>query len=298
MQRHFLKMNGAGNDFVVFDARKEKLSLNSDQVRALSSRENEVTQGCDQLIIIEKSWRADAFMRIYNADGGEVDACGNATRCVGDLLLREDHPDNLVTIRTNADTLKCRMTDDEFYIRRFGDAVVSAEMGVPTFNWKKIPLSSEFDDAALEKIAQELGIWDVQGAACVGMGNPHVVFFVETLPVTDKLCEMGEKIRDKKIEMFAKHGVNLTIAQLGSSGETIFSKVYERGAGLTKSCGTAACATAVAAVQLGYRRKNTNIEIQQLQNGTATLFIRWEASTDRVFLIGPVEEEFEGVVEL
>jgi diaminopimelate epimerase len=297
MKLPFIKMNGAGNDFVVFDARKTSLTLTRQHVIALASRNNAVTRGCDQLIIMEPSDKADVFMRIYNHDGGEVDACGNATRCIGwKLIQQKNNPTAQVSIETNSGVLNCRQVVSVEYPPAFlnCDAFIEADMGIPYFKPEEIPVSGEFTAALLKNIAKELGIEAVESATCVGMGNPHVVFFVSKLPTLELLERVGEQI--KTIPLFMPQGVNLTIAEI--SGTAIFAYVYERGAGVTKSCGTAACATAVAAIQLGQRKKNTDIQIQQLQRKAEDLFVRWENKSNHVFLIGPVKEEFARSVEL
>ena len=167
-------------------------------------------------------------------------------------------------------------------------------MGHPRFTAGEIPVGNEFSNADLRVIAQDLGIDFLLDAACVGMGNPHVVFFVSELPPLLVLESAGEWI--KTIPLFEHHGVNLTIAKVGE--QAIFAYVYERGAGVTKSCGTAACATAVAAVTLGYRNKDIDIEIYQEQNGSTNLMVRWESKSNDVFLVGGVKTEFEGVVDV
>jgi len=295
MKTPFIKMHGAGNDFVVFDARKTPLSLNFEQVRALASRANATTRGCDQLIIMEPSKKADVFMRIYNSDGGEVDACGNATRCIGWKIIEENgNPRFTASIETNAGLLSCRMNEDVTHHYRGDGMVMEADMGAPRFRPDEIPLSGEFNSAILRGVAQSLGIQALVDATCVGMGNPHVVFFVSRLPTLPQLETAGEKI--KSVELFSPHGVNLTIAEI--SDTAIFAYVYERGAGITKSCGTAACATAVAAIRLGYRKKDVDMQVQQLQRQAEDLFVRWESGSDHVFLIGPVKKEFDGIADV
>ena len=317
---NFTKMNGAGNDFVVIDARDQRSEvggqwsgkLSAEQIRQLSSRDNAATKGCDQLLILKRSEKADVFMQIYNADGSEVDACGNATRCIGWMIIKKNNipPYENATIETNAGLLSCKITSrsDTPPNYKGSDALIEADMGKPTFDWQQIPLDYEYNDKILLEIGKQLGIEGVEKAICVGMGNPHIVFFVESLPFKnplnpdskDVLKTAGEKIRDGKIDLFKKHGINLTIAEIPNKTqpETIFSMVYERGAGITKSCGTAACATAVAAIKLGYREKDFDIDIQQMQCAIASLIVRWESKNDHIKLIGIVETEFEGEVEV
>jgi diaminopimelate epimerase len=297
MRLPFIKMNGAGNDFVVLDARLTEMIFTPEQIRDIATRSNEITGGCDQVIIMESSKKADVFMRIYNADGGEVDACGNATRCIGWKIVQEKNdPLYHVKIETNAGTLWCRqVVSTEFPAGLLrADAMMEADMGSPRFDAGQIPVSGDYNDAALARIAEKLGLEEMSGDACVGMGNPHVVFFVAKLPSLKLLETAGEQI--KEVLLFKKHGVNLTIATVGK--EAIFAYVYERGAGITKSCGTAACATGVAAIKLGYRQKDKDIWVQQLQSEAEDLFVRWEHKSDQVFLIGPVKKEFERVLNV
>jgi diaminopimelate epimerase len=298
MQRHFLKMNGTGNDFVVFDARRGPVALSPDLIRALAARDNNITGGCDQVIVMEPSKKADIFMRIYNADGGEVDACGNATRCIGwKIIEAKGDPNYLASVETNAGMLTTQqVVRSDLPVNRYGDsdALIEADMGKPVFTPSQIPVSGEYDEATLRNIAATLGIEGLLSATCVGMGNPHVVFFVNKLPGLPFLEVAGEHI--KSAPLFMPHGVNLTIAEVADTA--IFAYVYERGAGITKSCGTAACATGVAAVTLGYREKNTNILIQQRQRRAEDLYVRWSSKSDHVHLIGPVKTEFERIVSL
>jgi diaminopimelate epimerase len=290
----FYKMHGAGNDFVVIDARNTPLSLNEDGVRMLAARSNAATKGCDQLIILEPSTNAGVFMRIYNADGSQVDACGNATRCVGDILLREHSKQTSVSIETKAGVLHCCVSNNAFFDANA--TVITASMGAPRFEWKDIPLSKNYTQEELKNIAQHYGVSDCVGAMCIGMGNPHVVFFTKDAPADSKLVEfLGKKLPNHPL--FMNDGVNVTLAS-ASNPEMIIAYVYERGAGLTKSCGTAACATAVAAVQLGLRAKDADIHIQQRQIVPLDLFIRWESKNNTVQLIGPVETEFTSSVKL
>lgn len=295
MQIPFIKMSGAGNDFVVIDAREEHIQLSEAHIRAIASRDNEVTKGCDQLIVLEPSSRADVFMHIFNPDANEVNACGNATRCIGWKIIEEKGNEAYVAkVETNAGILKCRLNEDVTNYYRNRGTVVEANMGSPRFEPDQIPVGGTFNSALLGKIAREIGLNNFVDGTCVGMGNPHVVFFVNHLPHFKEINLLGKKIG--QVPLFAKHGVNMTIAEQGD--KVIFAYVYERGAGMTKSCGTAACATAVAAVQLKYQKKNSIIQIQQLQQQAQDLFVRWESSSNHVMLIGTVKTEFERILEI
>ena len=171
----FLKMHGAGNDFVVFDARNQKITVDGAVAKRLCDRHFGI--GCDQLVIIEKSAKADCFMRIYNADGGEVSTCGNATRCIGFLLLRETKKQS-VSIETKSGMLEAKTHTHG----------VTVDMGAPRFIWNEIPLAKEMDTLSLPI---EMG--DAKNPVAVSMGNPHAVFFVNSL-VDFPVQEIGAKL--------------------------------------------------------------------------------------------------------
>ncbi|HEY0225426.1 MAG TPA: diaminopimelate epimerase, partial [Mycobacterium sp.] len=210
-------MIGAGNDFVVVEARSLPFAPEPARIRAIADRDG--PSGCDQLIAIEPSQRADAFMRIWNSDGGQVDACGNATRCVGWLLLEEGKTDT-ATIETNAGLLQ---------IERAGHERVRVDMGPPQLEWFQIPLAQPMDTASLDLFAEA----DLAMPGAVNMGNPHVVFFVadvESFPVE----HTGPRIEHHRL---FPEGVNVGFAEI-KSRDRIRLRVWERGAGLTKACGT------------------------------------------------------------
>lgn len=261
----FRKMHGLGNDFVIFDARSRPLHLTPDMVRRLSHRQTGI--GCDQLIVMEPSEKADVFMRIYNADGGEVSACGNASRCVASLVGRDD-----VQIETAVDLLKASLED--------GTATV--DMGVPRFGWQEIPLSMPMDT-----LNMPVG-WELLGTpSSVNVGNPHVIFFVENVDKVD-LGRLGPLI--EKDPLFPER-VNVNVAQVVDRNE-IRLRVWERGAGLTLACGTGACATVAAAV----RRKLTERQVTvHLPGGVLNIEITGE---NRIMMGGPVATAFTGQVDL
>ncbi len=271
MSRPFLKMNGAGNDFVVVEARSQPFAPNPAQVRAIADRAG--PSGCDQLIAIEPSKTADAFMRIWNAQGGQVDACGNATRCVGWLLLEEGKKDQAV-IETNAGMLG---------VERAGDLRVRIDMGRPQLEWFQIPLSQPMDTVSLDLFAEP----DLANPGAVNMGNPHVVFFVadaETFPVE----QTGPRI---EYHSLFPQQVNVGFAEI-KSPDRMRLRVWERGAGLTKACGTGACAAVVAAARRGLTGRKVTVEMDG-----GDLVIEWRESDDHVLMTGPVEFEFKGVLE-
>lgn len=269
-------MNGAGNDFVVIDARNNTVSLSLEQIHKLSSRNNEITGGCDQLLILEKSDAADVFMRIYNADGGEVDACGNATRCIADVLYKEMGrlP---VTIKTNAAILQGMQQQDDYIL---------VDMGKPKFGWQDIPLAMPIEEAT-KKIE---GFSGLENPAFVSMGNPHVVFFMDEIPNDAEVTKIGSQI-ENFTEIFPKR-VNVSFAK--KHNEKIDAKIWERGAGLTKACGTGACAILVAANKLDntltqatifFQNSNENVSVKLDHNG-------------HILLGGKIEKEFEETIEI
>lgn len=293
MSLPFIKMNGAGNDFVIIDARTDFIRLKSEQVRKIAARTNPATKGCDQVIVMEPAEEADVFMRIYNADGGEVNACGNATRCVSWLLMQEKNIGN-ATVQTNAATLACEMNLWGAGLPGWKDAtaLVTANMGVPRFGWQDIPLSQPLDTAHLPLETEGLS-----DPVCVSMGNPHVVFFVSDVDLIHRIEKVGAHLQ--RHPMFPK-AVNVSIAHVSGNPLTgsVIMRVWERGVGLTASCGTAACAVKVAAT----RREllaGDKYHTLTLQNppATQTLMARWDASGG-VFLHGPVQLEFKGETDV
>ncbi len=264
----YFKMNGCGNDFVIIDARSRgSLPLSPAQARAIADRGAGV--GCDQVIAVERSIRGDAYMRIWNADGGEVDACGNATRCVAWLLMEEGGA-NARRIETPAGML---------YAERAGAHAITVDMGSPLLRWEEIPLALAMDTERIDYQAGRL-----QDPGAVNMGNPHVVFFVDDVSAVP-IEALGPGI--ERDPLFPA-GVNVGFCEVHSP-ERIRLRVWERGAGLTKACGTGACAAVVAAHRQG--RSGRTVEV--LMDGGA-LGIEWRAGDDRVLMTGPVEIEHSG----
>ena len=264
----YFKMNGCGNDFVIVDARAESgASLTPAQARAIADREAGI--GCDQVIAIERSLRADAFMRIWNPDGGESDACGNGARCVAWLLM-EEGPGPARRIETGAGLL---------HAEREGPQLIRVDMGAPLFGWQQIPLARPMDTVRLAFAASGL---DAPGA--VNMGNPHVVFFVEDVRAV-AIEALGPKI--ERDALFPE-GVNVGFAEIRAP-DLIRLRVWERGAGLTQACGSGACAALVAA----HRQGRAGRRAELLLDG-GSLRIEWRADDDRVTMTGPVELEGTG----
>ena len=273
MTRSFLKMNGTGNDFVVVDGRDGELFRpTADRVRAIADRKTGV--GCDQLIGIEPSAEADSFMRIWNADGTEVAACGNATRCVGWRIL-EDSGRNQVVLATEAGPLT---------VLRAGDHRVTVDMGQPRLGWSDIPLYEEMDTRGIELQVGPIDAPLLHTPGCVNMGNPHVVFFVEDAERAP-VVEVGPLIEH---HFLFPEGVNVGFAQI-MAPDRIRLRVWERGAGMTKACGTGACAALVAASR---RRLSDRRAVVVMDGGD--LVIEWRTVDDHVLMTGAVAVEFDG----
>jgi diaminopimelate epimerase len=273
MSRPFLKMNGLGNDFIVVEARETPFRPTSEEVRALADRTSGI--GCDQLIAIEPSTTpgASAFVRFWNADGEEVGACGNGTRCIAWLLLEAVGRDE-VAFETRAGLLSGR---------RAGDHLVTVDMGQPGLDWRQIPLAEEMDTRRIEVLVGPVGAMQPSGA--VSMGNPHVVFFLGEEPQEEMVRGLGSMVEHHPL---FPQGVNVGFAQV-LAPDRIRLRVWERGAGLTRACGTGACAALVAAARRGLSsRKATMV----LDGGELT--IDWRESDDHVIMTGPVEIEFTG----
>ena len=270
MTRPFLKMNGLGNDFVVVEARSAPFAPTAAEVRVIADRASGI--GCDQLISIEPGEDVDARVRFWNADGEEVSACGNGTRCVGWLLMQSSGKDEAV-IETKAGRLVAT---------RAGERLVSVDMGEPGLDWAQIPLAEAQDTGALEVQLYDHPALSL-APGCVSMGNPHVVFFVpdiETAPV----IEAGPAV--ERHPLFPEH-VNVGFAQVKDRGH-IRLRVWERGAGLTKACGTGACAALVAAARRDFVDRAATLELDG-----GELFIEWR-DDGRVVMTGPAAVDFAG----
>jgi diaminopimelate epimerase len=238
------KMDGLGNDFVIIDQRNHNYNLTKDQIIKICDRS---FIGCDQLIYIQKSDKKDARLEFYNSDGSISGACGNGTRCVADLISKENS-DKEIILWTSSGALKSKI---------LGNNLVETEIGIPKTNWNEIPLNKNLDTKNLNiKIIDKNNI-EHTGGTSVNVGNPHVVFFVDNIEDYD-LKEIGPQIENHN---YFPEKCNVTLAKV-ISRKLIRIKVWERGAGLTKACGTAACATVVAANINGLVDKKTDIEFE------------------------------------
>ena len=274
MRRPFLKMNGLGNDFVVVEARSQPFAPSVAEVRGIADRADGI--GCDQLIAIEASPRADAFMRIWNADGGEVEHCGNAARCVGWLILEA----------TGRDAALLDTPSGLLEITRAGPRQVTIDMGAPRLDWRDIPLEEAMDTRGIELQVGPIDAPLLHTPGCVSMGNPHVVFFVKDAEVAP-VREVGSMIEHHRL---FPRGVNVGFAQIKAPGR-IRLRVWERGAGLTRACGTGACAALVAAHRRALADRKAVVEMDG-----GDLLIEWRADTDHVLMTGPIEVEFTGML--
>lgn len=269
MTREFLKMHGLGNDFVVIDARNTPYQPSEAEVRAIANRRTGV--GCDQFIVLEPSDApgASGFMRIRNADGGEVGACGNASRCVGWLLMEESGGDR-VTFQTAAGLLHASRADN---------GRITVDMGPARLDWSEVPLAGPADTLRVEAVAHA----GYAGPVAVSMGNPHAVFFVDDVDAVP-LDDIGAALEHHP---FFPERANIEFAQV-LSPTRIRMRVWERGAGITQACGSGSCATQVAAVRRGLTERKADVI---LDGGTLT--IEW-TEDNRVLMTGPVAVSFSG----
>ena len=282
----FTKMHGLGNDFVVIDARSGKPAAGAEitAARAAAIADRHTGVGCDQFIIIEDVPAGDAdapesahaFMRIRNADGGEVDACGNATRCIGAVLLDEIEGDE-VRVRTGADLLT---------VKRAGYGLVTVDMGIPSGDWDQIPLAAEADTLHLD-----LSCGPLSDPAAVSLGNPHATFFVNDVDEVP-IALVGPELEHNPV--FPERA-NIGVAQILTT-DRMRLRVWERGVGLTLACGTGACAAVVNANRRDLAGKRMLVEVDG-----GELMIDWRedrpGEQGRVFMTGPAATSFAGILD-
>ena len=269
----FRKMNGLGNDFVVLDARVRPLALKGSDIVAIANRQNGI--GCDQLIALEPSDFADVFMRIWNADGGEVGACGNAARCVAALLVAERGSPH-VSIETDSGMLAATVAKD---------GSVTIDMGTPRFDWNEIPLNRSFPDTRAIELPQFSKL-DLGAASMVNVGNPHCIFFVENVEEHD-LASFGPVLEHDPL--FPERA-NISLAQV-TGPSSLRLRTWERGAGLTKACGTAACASAVATARRGLTGRKVTVTLPG-----GDLVIDWRENDDHILMTGPFALDYQGTL--
>ena len=271
----FVKMNGLGNEIVVVDMRRAPAAITSAEARAIAAPAG---APYDQLMALypPRTPGTDAFVRIFNNDGSESGACGNGTRCIADIVFKETAKDAL-TFETTAGLVNCW--------KGAAPLTSTVDMGAPRFGWRDIPLAEEFRDT--RAIELQIGPIDapvLHSPSAVSMGNPHAIFWVDDVAAYD-LGRFGPLLENHPI--FPERA-NITLAAV-KSREHIVIRTWERGAGLTKACGSAACAAAVAAA----RKRLTGRKVTVTLPG-GDLLIEWRETDDHVLMTGPVAYEFEG----
>jgi diaminopimelate epimerase len=267
----FLKMHGLGNDFVVLDFRRGAITLGAAAARRLADRRTGI--GCDQVILLEppRHPAAQVLMCIRNADGSEAEACGNATRCVADLLHRETR-ETRVRIETAAGLLEAEAR---------ADGSIAVDMGPARTAWREIPLSRATDTDRVD-----LTLGPLTEPVCTSIGNPHATFFVDDVDTVD-LEALGPTLEHHPL--FPERA-NIGIAEIGDR-RSIRLRVWERGAGITRACGTGACAALVAAHRRGLTERRAAVELDG-----GSLDIAWRED-GRVIMTGPATLSFEGVFD-
>jgi diaminopimelate epimerase len=264
----FLKMHGLGNDFVILDGRKKPLDLPPARRRGIADRHLGV--GCDQLIVLEPPTEreADIFMRIYNPDGSEAGACGNATRCVASLVMDERKNDHVIvqTISGLLDSQKA------------GGGLIAVDMGLARLDWREIPVREACDTNHLP-----VGLGPLQDPVGTNMGNPHATFFVDDLAAIP-LEELGPKLEHDK---FFPERANIGVAQMVGK-DRLRLRVWERGTGLTLACGSGACAAGVAAVRRGLSGRKVEVMVEH-----GTLTVEW-LRDDHVMMTGGISLSYKG----
>ena len=267
------KMDGLGNDFIIFDRRKRSISLTKDQIIKISNRNN---VGCDQIIFIDKD-KNSAFLKFYNSDGGEISACGNGSRCVAYLLMKENN-NKEISFKTKGGILKAKLNDKN---------LVTLNIGQPIFDWNKIPLLKKMDNKNLNLKINSIDGKEIMGGFSLSVGNPHVIFFIENLNQFD-IKEIGPKIEN---HIYFPEKCNVTLASIKNKNH-VQVKVWERGAGLTKACGTAACATAIAGNVQKLNERCVDIEFPE-----GILNIDWK-DNNNVYMTGKVSEIKKIIIDI
>ena len=274
-------MNGAGNRFAVFDARDmPDFVIGEEKVKTICKPGSSVMgeKGADQLIIMRKpkAAGADVFMEIWNQQGFQVDACGNATRCIAWLHMRDADVNSMV-VETNAGLLLCADA---------GDKQVAVDMGPPKLEWQQIPLKEVMHTHHVDVKVGPIDNPVLHNPGAVNMGNPHCVFFVDDFEKA-KPEQVGPMI---EFHPLFPEQVNVGFA-IVENKDKIRLKVWERGVGMTQACGTGACAAVVAAVRQKRSERKVDVEVDG-----GMLIIEWRESDDHVIMTGPIELESEGII--
>ena len=268
------KMDGLGNDFVIIDNRQKITNLNKEQIIKICDRS---FIGCDQLILIENDNSADAYLKFFNSDGGESGACGNGTRCIANFISKETNNKTII-LKTFSGLLKSEI---------LGNKIVTTEIGQAKTEWSEIPLSEKYDTKNLNVKILDKNNKEHIGGTAVNVGNPHIIFFVNELNDFN-IKKIGPEIENHFI---FPEKCNVTIAQVINK-DLIKVKVWERGAGLTKACGTAACATAFAGKINNLTENKIDIEFS-----TGKLSI-WIDAKNSIHMKGPVSDVEEIEIKL
>ena len=271
----FLKMHGTGNDFVVLDLRNSDMRVDANLARLLADRR--IGVGCDQVISLEPSSVADVFMRIHNTDGSEAQACGNGSRCIASLLLGESGQKKIL-IESRAGLLEGEIS---------ADGLVRVDMGPAYLNWYEIPLAFEADTLCLDLTHQPRQGPKLSEPCAVGMGNPHAVFFVEDLDAID-ISTAGPVL--EKHDVFPEKA-NIGFVQI-LGYDRLRLRVWERGAGLTLSCGSGACAALVASHRRGKCGRRATLTVDG-----GELIIEWRECDGHVLMSGDVATAFSGILD-
>jgi len=277
MEIEFTKMDGLGNQFVIVDMRYNPFDLNSALVKHLSGDSNHFTKGCDQLLALYKDAKADIYMKIFNKDGSIASACGNASRCVAWLINKNEKKERFV-IRTDSETLIAKVSSEK----------VLVNMGKPKFLLPEIPAIDDITKFNFSALNSNLKQYHL-----VNVGNPHIVFYVDSLDGLD-VKNVGVQVQTAKIEgkdIFPK-GINVNFAKKISNKE-IELVVYERGAGLTLACGTGACASVVVGVNNFGLENNVNVN----QKG-GQLTIGYGGENSDITMFGGVNFQFNGKIKI
>lgn len=269
-------MHGLGNDFVVIDARTQPFAIAPEAIVALADRKRGI--GFDQLIVIEPGRAGeDVFLRIYNADGGEVAACGNATRCIARLLFEETGKP-LAALATSAGRLVARPGHG---------GLVSVDMGAPKFDWKDIPLAERMDTRTLELQVGPIDNPILRQPSAVNVGNPHCIFFVDKAAAFD-LERVGPMVEHHPL--FPERA-NVSLAEIRGRNK-VRLRVWERGVGITEACGTAACAVVAAGARRNLLDRTVDVELDG-----GVLAIEWREADGHLVMTGPASLSYTGEID-
>ena len=260
------KMDGLGNDFIIFDKREKPISLSKEQIIKISDRNN---IGCDQVIFVDTDNSNSTYLTFYNSDGNEIKACGNGSRCAAYLLMKENNIKK-ISLKTKAGILLAELDNKN---------LVSINMGQPNFKWKKIPLLKEMDNKNLKIKINSIDGKEITGGFSLSVGNPHVIFFVENINQFN-IKDIGPKIENHE---YFPEKCNVTLASIKNK-KHVKVNVWERGVGMTKACGTAACATAVSGAVLRLNERCVDIEFPE-----GLLNIDWKMDNN-VYMSGKVSK--------